>query len=164
MARGPKPFMCTLIHTAPMLPQLVSMGFTENGSKRAALAVGNSSAEAATNWVMEHMGDADFNDPLPAPGEVERLCPLSPVAVRWGVRGAQGSHRAVEHAGECRRQWSFTARPARLCCPAGAAPAAAAGGFTADPEAVANLTVMGFTERQVGCAAVLAQSCGVDQR
>jgi len=44
------------------------MGFSENGSKRAALAVGNSSAEAATNWVMEHMGDDDFNDPLPPPG------------------------------------------------------------------------------------------------
>lgn len=45
------------------------MGFTENGSKRAALAVGNSSAEAATNWVMEHLEDADLNDPLPPPGE-----------------------------------------------------------------------------------------------
>lgn len=47
------------------------MGFSENGSKRAALAVGNASAEAATNWVMEHMGDADFNDPLPAPGGLD---------------------------------------------------------------------------------------------
>lgn len=56
-------------HTFPPSPQLVSMGFTENGSKRAALAVGNSSAEAATNWVMEHLEDADLNDPLPPPGE-----------------------------------------------------------------------------------------------
>lgn len=38
-------------------------------------------------------------------------------------------------------------------CFPGTAPAAAAGGFTADPEAVANLTVMGFSERQVSCAA-----------
>ncbi|KAI7836344.1 hypothetical protein COHA_009767, partial [Chlorella ohadii] len=89
-----------------IVAQLVSMGFSENGSKRAALAVGNSSAEAATNWVMEHMGDDDFNDPLPPPG---------------------------------------------------AAPAAAAGGFTADPEAVANLTVMGFTERQATGALAACQ-------
>lgn len=89
-----------------IVAQLVSMGFSENGSKRAALAVGNSSAEAATNWVMEHMGDADLNDPLPPPGT---------------------------------------------------APAAAAGGFTADPEAVANLTVMGFSERQVKGALAACQ-------
>ena len=51
-----------------IVAQLVSMGFSENGSKRAALAVGNSSAEAATNWVFQHLEDADFNDPLPALG------------------------------------------------------------------------------------------------
>jgi ubiquitin carboxyl-terminal hydrolase 5/13 len=44
------------------------MGFSENGSRRAALAVGNSSAEAATDWVFAHLEDADFNDPLPVQG------------------------------------------------------------------------------------------------
>ncbi|PSC74028.1 ubiquitin carboxyl-terminal hydrolase 5 isoform X1 [Micractinium conductrix] len=48
-----------------IVAQLVSMGFSENGSKRAALAVGNSSAEAATEWVFAHMEDADFNGPPP---------------------------------------------------------------------------------------------------
>lgn len=56
---GPEPDML-------IVSQLVAMGFSENGSKRAALAVNNSNAEAATSWVFEHMGDADFNDPLPA--------------------------------------------------------------------------------------------------
>ena len=51
-----------------IVAQLVSMGFSENGSKRAALAVSNSSAEAATEWVFAHMEDADFNEPLPPPG------------------------------------------------------------------------------------------------
>ncbi|KAL4452659.1 hypothetical protein ABPG75_008321 [Micractinium tetrahymenae] len=51
-----------------IVAQLVSMGFSENGSKRAALAVGNSSAEAATEWVFAHMEDPDFNSPLPEPG------------------------------------------------------------------------------------------------
>ena len=56
---------------APALPddaivaQLVSMGFGENGSRRAALATGNS-AEAAMEWILGHMEDPDLNDPLPA--------------------------------------------------------------------------------------------------
>jgi hypothetical protein len=33
----------------------------------AALATGNNSAEAATDWVFAHMDDPDFNDPLPPP-------------------------------------------------------------------------------------------------
>ena len=28
----------------------------------------HSNTELAMNWVLEHMGDSDFNDPLPAPG------------------------------------------------------------------------------------------------
>jgi len=40
------------------------MGFSENGSKRAVLATGNSSVEASMEWVLAHMGDADFNDPI----------------------------------------------------------------------------------------------------
>lgn len=46
-----------------LLAQLTSMGFDLNGCKRALLATGNNSAEAAMNWVLEHMGDADFTDP-----------------------------------------------------------------------------------------------------
>ena len=47
-----------------IVAQLMSMGFGENGCKRAALAVKNASVEAATDWVMQHMGDDDFNEPL----------------------------------------------------------------------------------------------------
>ena len=49
---------------ADIVAQLVSMGFSENGSKRAALATGNSSAEGAAEWVFAHMEDPDFNDPV----------------------------------------------------------------------------------------------------
>ncbi len=38
-----------------IVAQLMSMGFSENGSKRAALATGNSSAEASMEWVFGHM-------------------------------------------------------------------------------------------------------------
>jgi ubiquitin carboxyl-terminal hydrolase 5/13 len=45
--------------------QLMDMGFSMNGCKRALTAVGGSDAEAAMNWIFEHNSDPDFNDPLP---------------------------------------------------------------------------------------------------
>jgi len=51
------------------LANLLSMGFSENGCKRACLATGNtvssgsSNADAAMNWIFEHMNDPDFNEP-----------------------------------------------------------------------------------------------------
>ncbi|CAN0187122.1 unnamed protein product [Ectocarpus sp. 6 AP-2014] len=57
-----------VVPDAELVSQLMGMGFQENGCRRAAVAVNNASAEVAMNWVLEHMGDADFNDPLPAPG------------------------------------------------------------------------------------------------
>ena len=44
--------------------QLVEMGFGREGCKRAVAKTNNSGVEAAMAWVMEHMGDADFNDPF----------------------------------------------------------------------------------------------------
>jgi ubiquitin carboxyl-terminal hydrolase 5/13 len=41
-----------------LVAQLVSMGFSENGSKRAVMATGNNSAEAAMEWVFGHLEDA----------------------------------------------------------------------------------------------------------
>lgn len=53
-----------VIEPDPMIvAQLVSMGFSENGCKRAAIATKNASADVAMNWVFEHMSDPDFNDP-----------------------------------------------------------------------------------------------------
>lgn len=45
--------------------QLMDMGFSMNGCKRALTAVGGSNVEAAMNWIFEHNSDPDFNDPLP---------------------------------------------------------------------------------------------------
>jgi len=48
------------------LASLISFGFPEIRCKRALLAAGNgASAEVALNWLMEHMEDADIDDPLP---------------------------------------------------------------------------------------------------
>ncbi|RLN71279.1 hypothetical protein BBJ28_00015097 [Nothophytophthora sp. Chile5] len=57
-----------------LVAQLVSMGFSENGCKRAALATGNSNAEVAMEWIFSHMEDPDFNDP-PAPAGAATTTP-----------------------------------------------------------------------------------------
>lgn len=49
------------------LSQLMDMGFSMNGCKRALTAVGGSDTEAAMNWIFGHNMDPDFNDPLPEP-------------------------------------------------------------------------------------------------
>lgn len=49
-----------------ILTQLLTMGFSENGCKRACIAVNNAGVEQASEWVFAHMEDPDFNDP-PAP-------------------------------------------------------------------------------------------------
>ena len=66
---------------AAVVAQLMSMGFSENGSKRAALATGNSDAEMAMNWVFAHMEDADFNDPPAAPADTAAAAPTAVVGI-----------------------------------------------------------------------------------
>merc|ERR1719491_670710 len=52
------------------LGQLMDMGFSMYGCKRALMAVGGSNVESAMNWVFEHSSDPDFNDPLPEGGSI----------------------------------------------------------------------------------------------
>jgi ubiquitin carboxyl-terminal hydrolase 5/13 len=59
----------TLEPDASIVAELMGMGFSENGSKRAALATRNAGSEAAMEWVFSHMEDPDFNDPIVPPGE-----------------------------------------------------------------------------------------------
>jgi len=59
----PEPF----VPDEAVLSQLVDMGFSRNGCTRALFETKNSGVEAAMNWVMEHMGDANFNDPFVDP-------------------------------------------------------------------------------------------------
>jgi len=67
-AAGPTP-------DGAIVQALMGMGFAENGCKRAALATSNAGAEQAMEWVLMHMGDADFNDPIPAPGSAPGAAP-----------------------------------------------------------------------------------------
>ena len=47
-----------------IVSQLMAMGFSENGCKRAAIAMQNASAEVCMEWIFQHMEDANFNDPI----------------------------------------------------------------------------------------------------
>lgn len=61
------PEMSSVIEpSAEIVDSLVAMGFSENGCKRAAIAVKNSDVESAMNWIFAHMEDPDFNEPLNA--------------------------------------------------------------------------------------------------
>ncbi len=47
-----------------IVAKLVSMGFSENGCKRAALATDNAGIQRAMEWVLQHFGDSNFDAPL----------------------------------------------------------------------------------------------------
>ncbi|CAF3373949.1 unnamed protein product [Rotaria sp. Silwood1] len=49
-----------------LLEQLVSMGFSAEGCKKALISTGNNNIEAAMNWVFEHQSDSDFDKPYQA--------------------------------------------------------------------------------------------------
>merc|ERR1712130_556116 len=101
---------------AAIMEQLAVMGFGTNACARACLGVNNSSAEAATNWLMEHMGDPDINDPLPSGGnegasEVneESLAML----ISMGIDPSHARNGLKETGGDMERavDWCFSHDP-----------------------------------------------------
>ena len=60
---GPQPSPEIVAELSAVLP-----GFSQNAFKRAALAVGNSDANAAMNWLLTHSEDADINNPVDTNG------------------------------------------------------------------------------------------------
>ncbi|KAA0157782.1 hypothetical protein FNF28_06491 [Cafeteria roenbergensis] len=106
---------------AGIVEQLMMLGLgSDNACKRAALAVDNANAEVAAGWLMEHMGDADINDPIAAPASaggaaadeppaalVETICAMGfePAQAKRALRATDlDPERAVEwlfsHAGD----------------------------------------------------------------
>lgn len=45
--------------------QIIGMGFSMNVARKAVYVTKNSGAEAAIDWVMNHMGDSDFEEVHP---------------------------------------------------------------------------------------------------
>jgi len=58
---------------------LMGMGFSRNRCERALVATGNSGADAAMNWIFEHMDDADVDLPLPKTSAKPAATKSSPV-------------------------------------------------------------------------------------
>ncbi|XP_012057179.1 PREDICTED: ubiquitin carboxyl-terminal hydrolase 5 [Atta cephalotes] len=56
------------VYDANLLKELMDIGFPPNACKRALYFTENRNLEAATNWVMEHIADSDFDEPFVPPG------------------------------------------------------------------------------------------------
>lgn len=56
------------------------MGFHPEACKRAVFFTQNSGLERATQWIMEHMGDTDLNDPFVPPGTDGRVAKTAEAA------------------------------------------------------------------------------------
>eukprot|EP00798_Chlamydomonas_sp_ICE-L_P030886 gene30886-35934_t len=113
-----------------LVSQLVSMGFDENGCKRATLATNNSGAEAAMEYVLAHMEDPGFNDPF-----VPASTAAAPAAIIYYI---------IYH-------------PLLFPYTASSAAAPAASGGAADPEKISKLADMGFSETHATAA---LKTCG----
>jgi len=62
---------------AGLVAQLQDMGFSVEGCRRAVYNTKSSGVEAAMAWVMDHMGDNDFNSPFVVPGEAPKKAAVS---------------------------------------------------------------------------------------
>ncbi|TDH68876.1 hypothetical protein CCR75_005557 [Bremia lactucae] len=99
-----------------LVAQLVSMGFSENGCKRAAIATGNSNAEAAMEWIFSHMEDPDFNDP-PAvtnlcieatEGEVDMMLVSNLMAMGFAEPHAKCALKQTDNNPDRAAEWLFS--------------------------------------------------------
>lgn len=102
---------------AAIVEQLMMLGLgSDNACKRAALAVDNANAEVAAGWLMEHLGDADLNDPIAAPaaagGAAADEPPASMVEMICGMgfepARAKRALRATDNDAERAIEWLFS--------------------------------------------------------
>ena len=148
---APAPSAAVPVADEGIVAQLVSMGFSENGSRRAALATNNASADVAMNWVLEHMGDANFNDPIEPPAPAAAGVGVSAESVEMLVgMGFQTKHaeKALkECAGNLERaaDWLFSRMDSldAMDLDEPAAPAAP-GGAAEVPHYKAQYQLLGF--------------------
>ena len=59
-ATAPKP----ILPSEEIVTALAPLGFSENARKRAAVQTKNAGTDAAMNWILSHLDDADLNAPL----------------------------------------------------------------------------------------------------
>ena len=70
--------------------ELMNLGFCMNGCKRAALATNNADVETTMNWIMEHMEDPDFNDPIAKPEILNSIVSNDPPAEMIEIISSMG--------------------------------------------------------------------------
>uniref|UniRef100_A0A8C0H4G0 Ubiquitin carboxyl-terminal hydrolase n=1 Tax=Chelonoidis abingdonii TaxID=106734 RepID=A0A8C0H4G0_CHEAB len=100
--------------------QLVEMGFPMDACRKAVYYTGNSGAEAAMNWIMSHMDDPDFANPLvlsgsSGPGSTI-ICPDPPsedsvatiVSMGFSRDQAMKALRATSNSLERAVDWIFS--------------------------------------------------------
>eukprot|EP00271_Cylindrocystis_brebissonii_P006504 TRINITY_DN19281_c0_g1_i1.p1 TRINITY_DN19281_c0_g1~~TRINITY_DN19281_c0_g1_i1.p1 ORF type:complete len:853 (+),score=178.72 TRINITY_DN19281_c0_g1_i1:93-2651(+) len=98
-----------------IVSQLVDMGFPRPRCVRAARNTGNSGVEAAMSWLLEHMEDADIDDPIPpttmtvassAPLDEGSIATLE--AFGFSIMAAKNSLRATGGDVQRAADWIFT--------------------------------------------------------
>merc|ERR1719186_1855099 len=75
MAADPGP--PAVVIDAELVAQLMDMGFSQEGCRRAVCHTKSSGVEAAMAWIMDHRGDADFNSPFVVPGQAPKEAAVS---------------------------------------------------------------------------------------
>ncbi|KAI6238428.1 Ubiquitin carboxyl-terminal hydrolase [Aphelenchoides fujianensis] len=73
------------------ITQLCSMGFERRAAEIAVFRTNNASPEEATEWLFNHMNDADFDQLHP-----DHAAPAQPAAVQRATAGADGGNAALE--------------------------------------------------------------------
>ena len=105
---------------AAIVNQLLEMGFSNNACQRAAIGVLNSSYDAAATWLMEHMEDANINDPLPSddnppPSAADDSLNEEGLAIllSMGLDAAHATRGLKECGGDVERaiDWCFSHEP-----------------------------------------------------
>lgn len=111
-----------------LVSQLLEMGFPRPACEKALYFTNNASMEAATNWIMEHIGDADLSDPFVPPGH-------APAA--GAAPGTSSPHGL----------WACRPSPPSLPALTADFPLIAGkDGFVANEESVAQLMNLGFSQ------------------
>lgn len=99
-----------------ILQQLLEFGFSKNACIRAALAVNNASLELASEWLMNHLEDANINDPVESASSsngvavneehLQMLCGMG-IDIAHARKGLQETSNDIDRA----LDWCFNHNP-----------------------------------------------------
>lgn len=93
-----------------LLQELLDMGFSENASARALYTTGNNSLEQATEWLFQHIDDADLNNPLQGSDSVEVDSESLLQMCAMGIEESLAKRALLNNSGDVERsvEWVFS--------------------------------------------------------